>query len=433
MNVSIITLFPELYGSFLQTSLLKRAQDAHLVSFDTVSLFSFAEAKKRIDAPVCGPGSGMLLKPTVIEAAVEEQEKKHGKAYKIMFSPQGVKLDQKKLVALKETLSLHKHLMLLPARYEGMDARVEQEYADELISIGDYVLMGGDIPAMVLLEGLLRLFPGVVGKQDSIRDESFSHAFVDYPEYTEPLEWRGRQVPAIVKSGNHGAIEQWRKEQAVKKTVESHFDWLRSHALTSEDKHLAMEYIPRHYVALLHGQVLVGKDRIPGCTSVTSVDIHDIARSGRTYGVESYFIVTPLIDQQRIVQKFLSFWHDGQGERYNKNRYDAVRRVLIQPDLAAVVAAIEEKEGKKPLVITTSAKVVGDDKTITYYDQSTVFKQQRPVLIVFGTGQGLDQTVIDASDYVLCPIEGFSDFNHLSVRSAAAIILDRWLGIQYKK
>lgn len=433
MNVSIITLFPELYEAFLQTSLLKRAQEAQLVAFDAVSLFSFVEPKKRIDAPVCGPGSGMLLKPTVVQAAVEQQEKKHGKAYKIMFSPQGVKLDQKKLMDLKEKLSTHDHLMLLPARYEGMDARVEEEYADELISIGDYVLMGGDIPAMVLLEGLLRLFPGIVGKVDSITDESFSHAFVDYPEYTEPLEWQGRQVPAVIKSGNHGLINQWRKEQAVKKTVETHFDWLRSHTLSSQDKKMASNYIPSHYVALLHGQVLVGKERTPGCTSVTSVDIHDIARSSRTYGIENYFIVTPLIDQQRIVQKFLSFWHEGQGERYNKNRYDAVRRVLIQPDLMAVAAEIEKKEGKAPLIISTSAQRVGDDKTITYYDQSIVFKQQRPVLIVFGTGQGLDQSVIDSSDYVLCPIEGFSDFNHLSVRSAAAIILDRWLGLQYKK
>ncbi len=433
MNVSIITVFPELYSSFLQTSLLKRAQEANIVSFDTVSLFSFIEPKKRIDAPVCGPGSGMLIKPTVIEAAIDAQEKRHGKAYKIMFSPQGEKLDQRKLADLMHKLSTREHLMLLPARYEGMDARVEEEYADELISIGDYVLMGGDIPAMVLLEGLLRLIPGVVGKQDSVTDESFSHAFVDYPEYTEPIEWHDKKVPEIVKSGNHAAIMKWRKDQAAQKTVESHFSWLRSCSLSAEDKKLAMSYIPHHYVALLHGQVLVGKERIPGCTSVTSVDIHDIARSGRTYGIERYFIVTPLIDQQRIVQKFLSFWHDGQGERYNKNRYDAVRRVLVEPDLAATVAAIEAREGKKPLIISTSAQPVGDGKMITYFDQSIVFKQQRPVLIVLGTGQGLDQSVIDASDYVLCPIEGFSDFNHLSVRSAAAIILDRWLGIQYKK
>lgn len=433
MNVSIITVFPELYDAFLKTSLLKHAQSKGLVSIDAVSLFSFVEPKKRIDAPVFGPGSGMLIKPTVIEAAVDSQEKRYGKSFKIMFSPQGAKLDQKKLMSLAHTISSVGHLMLLPARYEGMDARVEEEYADEIISIGDYVLMGGDIPAMVFLEGLLRLIPGVVGKRDSVTDESFSHAFVDYPEYTEPVEWHNKQVPEIVRSGNHAAIMEWRKRKAAKKTVESHFSWLRSCTLSLEDKKLAMEYIPHHYVALLHGQVLVGKERIPGYTSVTSVDIHDIARSGRTYGIEQYFIVTPLIDQQRIVQKFLSFWHDGQGERYNKNRYDAVRRVLVESDLAATVAAIEAREGKRPLIISTSAQAVGGHKMITYNDQSIVFTQERPVLIVLGTGQGLDQDVIDASDYVLCPIEGFSDFNHLSVRSAAAIILDRWLGMQYKK
>jgi tRNA (guanine37-N1)-methyltransferase len=432
MNVSVLSVFPELYTAFMQTSLIKKAQENRIISVDLVSLFSFVEPKKRIDAPVCGPGSGMLLKPTIIEAAVDAQEQKHGKAYKIMFSPHGKTLDQREVVRLANRLSSCEHVMLLPARYEGMDARVESEYADEIISIGDYVLMGGDIPAMVFLEAVLRLIPGVVGKRESVEDDSFSGPFVDYPEYTEPLEWRGRVVPEIVKSGNHGAITHWRKEQALERTLKGHFDWLRSSMLSTEDKKQTLKAIPPHYVALMHGQVLVGKERMPGCTSVTSVDIHDIARSGRTYGIENYFIVTPLIDQQKIVNKFLSFWNHGQGERYNKNRYDAVRRVIVKEDLAAAVQVIEEKEGRKPLIISTSAQLMDPTKTIRYYDQGLVWQHDRPVLILFGTGQGLDPSVIDMSDYVLGPVEGLADFNHLSVRSAAAIILDRWLGLNKK-
>src|SRR5205814_4678973 len=140
------------------------------------------------------------------------------------------------------------HLMIIPARYEGMDARVEREYADMTLSMGDFVIMGGDVPAMLLLEGVLRLIPQVVGKEESVQRESFSGPFVDFPSYTEPVEWKGERVPDVMRSGNHGAIEKWRKECAVRTTVQEHFLWLRSQALTNDDKKLAHQYIPSHYV-----------------------------------------------------------------------------------------------------------------------------------------------------------------------------------------
>ncbi len=165
----------------------------------------------------------MLLRPEVIQQAVEAQEAAHGKAYKIFFSPKGKTLDQPMLRNLAHILTEKKHMMLLPARYEGMDARVEEEYADCLLSIGNYVLMGGDIPAMVLMEGMLRLVPGVVGKEESVVEESYTGPFLDYPEYTAPVVWKGREVPEIVRGGNHAAIEKWRKEQAAAESVQNHF------------------------------------------------------------------------------------------------------------------------------------------------------------------------------------------------------------------
>ena len=169
------------------------------------------------------------------------------------------------------------------------------------------MLMGGDVPAMMLMEGILRLVPGVVGKQESVQEESFSGPFVVYPEYTEPVEWHGIQVPDIVRSGNHGALKQWRKQQAVQSTVRHHFGWLRSHKLDAEQKKLAYGALPPHYVALCHSQVRIGPDKVEGTTSVTSIDIHDVARSSKTYGVRGVFIVTPLKDQQKIVNLFLNF------------------------------------------------------------------------------------------------------------------------------
>lgn len=322
--------------------------------------------------------------------------------------------------------------MLLPARYEGMDDRIEQEYADEIISVGDFVLMGGDIPAMMLLEGLLRFVPGVVGKQASVEHDSFSCAFVDYPEYCAPVEWRGHVVPEVVRSGNHAAMATWRRDEAAKRTVLRHFDWLRTSAPTQQERTLASKYIPSHYAALMHTDVLIGSEGIEGTTSVTSIDIHDIARSAKTYGIKKFFVVTPLIDQQKIVSTLLDFWQKGVGVTYNYSRHRAVKQVILQESLDEVIKAIEHKEGKKPLLIATSAKTSIHQQVITYHDQTKVWAQDRPVLFLFGTGQGLAQRVLERCNYLLVPVIGLSDFNHLSVRSAVAIILDRWLGLNQK-
>jgi tRNA (guanine37-N1)-methyltransferase len=435
MKVSILTVFPELYTTFLTTSLFKKAQDTKLVTCDVTSFFSFVKPKERIDAPTFGPGSGMLIKPEVMQKAIEAQEAKFGKAFKIFFSPQGKKLDQEVVKELAEKAYASQHVMLVASRYEGIDERVEAEYADAVISIGDYVLMGGDLPAQVTLEGIARFWPGIVGKQESVEEDSFSGPFLDYPEYTEPLEWHGKKVPDIVRSGNHGAIKKWRSGQAARKSVLTHFDWLRSFDLDQEEKELAGKYIPPHYVALLHDEVLLPKGKV-GTSSVTSLDIHDIGRSATTYGLKNYFIVTPLADQTRIVNTLIDFWRSDSGIAYNPDRHQMIEMVQTKPSLDAVIVAIEEETGKKPLLIATSAKSEAGKPLLSYWQQDEVWQHDRPVMFLLGTARGLAPIVINRADYLIGPIEGFSDYNHLSVRSAAAIILDRWLGINpkhYKK
>lgn len=428
MRITTLTLFPSLYEPFFNTSLLARAVDAGIISFDLKNLFSYAEPKKRIDSPTFGPGAGMLLRPDIIQKAVEDIESTHGPAYKIFFSPKGKTLDQPMLRQLATTFQERKHMLLLPARYEGMDARVEEEYADCLLSIGNYVLMGGDLPAMVLMEGMLRLLPGVVGKEESITEESFSGPFLDYPEYTAPVEWQGKHVPEVIRSGNHGAIEKWRREQAAAESVTHHFGWVRSHLLTKEDTRLAGQQIPPHYVILMHDEVMLDKDRI-GTSSVTSLDIHDIARSACTYGIQKYFMVTPLKDQQKIIETFLGFWRSDVAIEYNPQRHEALKALAYVASLEEALSEIEKHAGGKPLVIATSAKRHEGVTPLTYHDQEMVWRHQRPVVIVLGTARGLAPSVLERCDYLLGPIEGFSEFNHLSVRSAAAIIFDRWLGI----
>lgn len=430
MRISVLTLFPQLYEQFLNQSIIGKAGQKGLLNVDLIGLFQFEEPGHRIDSPTFGHGAGMLIRPDIVAAGIERAEKQQGPAFKIFFSPQGQKLDQQLLQELYPKLA-NRHVLMVASRYEGIDARVEQKYADLVLSIGDYVLMGGDLPAMVFMEGLLRFMPGIIGKSASVQHDSFTQHLVDYPEYTVPAIWQGMAVPDIVRSGNHGALAQWREAEAYKTTVQQHFSWLRSFWLTAEEARKARAVMPRHYLVLMHDQVKL-KDGSTGTSSVTSLDIHDIARSATTYGIAHYFLVTPLQDQQQIVKTLLDFWHCKEGQEYNPSRHQALQNVSLASSLGEVIARIEEIEGKQPLLLGTAAARQIGKQELSYYDQTLVWQHERPVLIILGTSHGLAQSVIEQCDYMLLPVKGLTEFNHLSVRSAAAIILDRWLGLQPK-
>lgn len=447
IKISIITVFPELYENFIKTSLINRAIEQSIVKFNFVRFSDMCQPKERIDEPTVGHGAGMIIKPEVIRKAIEQCQEKWGPGLKIFFSPQGQRLDQQKIATLCKQFSKNTqpeaesdkskptddtHLILICSRYEGIDERVEKYYADLVLSIGDYVLMGGDLPAQVFLEGFLRLLPNVVGKTESIEKESFQGPFLDHPEYGLPAEWNGLFIPEILRSGNHGQIDAWRKDQACKKTILNRFDWLRESDLTQEETKLSRANIPVHYVVVMHSQIYVKDGGVVGNSSVASIDIHDIARSCATYGIKNFFIVTQLEDQFKIVNTFLSFWHSERGKNYNSSRYEAVECVIPTKSFQNVLDAIKAKENADPLIITTSAKNYAHGLKIDFSSHGLVWKHNRPVLIVFGTGQGLSNEIMDQSDFILSPVKGFTDYNHLSVRSAAAIVLDRWLGLNPK-
>ena len=389
----------------------------------------------------------------VLEKAIDTCEQKWGSGFKIFFSPQGKRLDQSVLKNVASTLGVKKtsvsvsddtkdsvqknnnansHVILVCPRYEGIDARLEEHYADLVLSIGDYVLMGGDLPAQVFLESFLRLIPKIVGKQDSVEQDSFSGPFLDYPSYGLPKVWKEKNVPEILLSGDHGKIDTWRKEQACKKTVLKRFDWFAQSKPDNDAIALAKKYIPAHYVVVMHSQIVIKGGRV-GESSIGSVDIHDIARASATYGIKNYFIVSGLEDQHKILKTFLGFWHSEAGAKYNKSRYDAVALVRPKFSLQEVRDAIKAQEnGQEPLIIATSAQQHGNAPVIDYSCQSQVWEKQRPVVFVFGTGQGLSDGVLDQSDFILTPVNGLTNYNHLSVRSAVSIILDRWLGLHPK-
>ncbi len=213
MKIDIITLFPRMFEGPLDESILKRARERGLIQIVVHQLREFAEGKHRItdDRPF-GGGPGMVMKVEPMVKCVESL-KKEG-SHVVLMAPQGRKLDQSML----QRLSAKEHLILVCGHYEGVDDRVRQLVVDEEISIGDYVLTNGALPAMILVDGVARLVPGVLGHEDSASEESFSQGLLEYPQFTRPPEFRGLKVPDVLVSGNHEEIAKWRKKMSEEKT-----------------------------------------------------------------------------------------------------------------------------------------------------------------------------------------------------------------------
>lgn len=238
MIFDIITLFPEVFTP-LQESILKRAQKAKLITINLNNLRNYTSDKhKTVDDSPYGGGYGMVLKSEPIFKAVESLKKKSPKALTILLCAQGKLLTQEKAYKL----SRKKHLILICGHYEGVDERIREHLVDEEISIGDYVLTGGELPAMVLVDVVSRLIPGVI-QAGSLEDESFNKGLLDYPQYTRPVEFKRHSVPEILLSGNHQLIEEWRKKQALKRTYFKRPDLIDKNMLTAKEKKWLEEII----------------------------------------------------------------------------------------------------------------------------------------------------------------------------------------------
>ena len=220
MQFDVLTLFPEMFEPIKQ-SILGKAIENEKIKLKLVNIRNFSKDKhKKVDDTPYGGGAGMVMKPDVVYDAYKSVYEENAKV--IYLSPQGKTLNQKKV----EELSKEKHLILLCGHYEGIDQRVIDKIVDEEISIGDYVLTGGEIPAMVLIDTVSRYIDGVLN-QESIKEESFSKGLLEYPQYTRPEVFEGKKVPEILLSGHHENIEKWRKEQALKITKQKRPDLLK--------------------------------------------------------------------------------------------------------------------------------------------------------------------------------------------------------------
>lgn len=232
MKFDVLTLFPEMFEPMKQ-SIIGRAIEKELLEINFINIRDFSKDKyKKVDDTIYGGGAGMLIKPDVVWDAYQSVKSEKSKV--IYLSPQGKTLCQSKV----EELAREKHLILLCGHYEGIDQRIIDKIVDEEISIGDYVLTGGEIPAMVLIDSVSRYIEGVINFE-STSEESFSKGLLEYPQYTRPENFLGMQVPEILKSGHHENIEKWRRKEAIKTTYIKRPELLKKAKLTDEE----IEYV----------------------------------------------------------------------------------------------------------------------------------------------------------------------------------------------
>lgn len=415
MKITVITAFPELMRNYLASSVLGRGIAAGKLEAEVVDIRGFSEGSYRQIDDYCYGSGGMMLMAEPLAKAVESVSG-GAKPYVVYPSPQGVRLHQE----LVEDLARKEHLVIVCGHYEGVDERFTEKYVDMEISLGDFVLTGGEMPAMAIVDAVSRLIPGVVGSESSVEEDSFYSGMLDTPHYTRPAQWRGERVPDVLLNGDAKAIERWRRRQSVERTLDRRPDiagragiipWLSGGA----------------YVMEVHYPVL-DKRGEKSSTAITGMDLHDIARACRTYGIKKYLLVTPIAQQREMAKRIAGHWTSGWGADYNPDRREAFSTLKIFASVQKAIAWAEEKE-KKPVfkIATTAKRHAGAQHWLTL--KREILRRDHSPLIIFGTGWGLHDEVMETADAVMTPICGGKDgWNHLSVRSAVSITLDRFFG-----
>ena len=415
MKITVITAFPELMRNYLASSVLGRGIAAGKLEAEVVDIRDFSEGSYRQIDDYCYGSGGMMLMAEPLAKAVESVSG-GAKPYVVYPSPQGVRLHQE----LVEDLARKEHLVIVCGHYEGVDERFTEKYVDMEISLGDFVLTGGEMPAMAIVDAVSRLIPGVVGSESSVEEDSFYSGMLDTPHYTRPAQWRGERVPDVLLNGDAKAIERWRRRQSVERTLDRRPDiagragiipWLSGGA----------------YVMEVHYPVL-DKRGEKSSTAITGMDLHDIARACRTYGIKKYLLVTPIAQQREMAKRIAGHWTSGWGADYNPDRREAFSTLKIFASVQKAIAWAEEKE-KKPVfkIATTAKRHAGAQHWLTL--KREILRCDHSPLFIFGTGWGLHDEVMEMADAVMTPICGGKDgWNHLSVRSAVSITLDRFFG-----
>ena len=426
MHLSVLTLFPEFFDSPLRCGLMARARESGLLDFRFINPRDFALDRHRcVDDRPYGGGPGMVMLLAPLLAALESLP---ARGRTLLLAPGGRPFSQ----TMARELATEPELTLICRRYEGIDARLSAFAPIEPVCVGDFVLNGGETAALSVIEAVARLLPGFMGHEHSGDEESFSAGLLEHPHYTRPEDFQGRRVPEILLSGDHGRIATWRREQSLLATLRTRPELLANAPLDEHDiralrRLLAAAATPRPgknlYLALIHYPVYNRQGKI-GSVSLTNLDLHDIARCSCAYDLGGFFVVTPLRDQQELARELIGHWVGGPGGRTNPDREQALAGIDVVTDWEAAAAAVEVRTGRHPRVLATSARAGGG----VFPRQVRDWLEQGPVLLLFGTGSGLARDVTERIDGQLRPLRPFDAYNHLSVRAATAITLDRILG-----
>ncbi len=424
MKFTIVSIFPQYFESVLSCGLISRNIAKGLLDVRVISPRDFSQDKHHnTDDRVYGGGPGMVMMVDPLRRALQSIP---GNPRTLMLSPKGRPLTQ----ALAGELVREQELTLICGRYEGIDARIEELHPIEPLSIGDFVLNGGESAAVCVLEAVSRLLPGFMQHDESVDEESFASGLLEYPHYTRPEVYEGLSVPAILRSGDHGKIAAWRRQRSLEITRAFRPEMLQTAPLTEEDRTFLQQQpvtgrSRNLYVALLHSPVLNREHRVV-TTSLTNLDVHDIARVSASYGLGGYVICTPLKDQQELAKKIVGHWARGAGGDFNPDRKRALDMVQVRDDLQGAVDYVRDQTGVQPFVVASSAR----EGAMPVNDVRDILGE-RPVLLLLGTGSGLDASVLEAADGLVRPLRFLASYNHLSVRSAASIMIDRLLGDVY--
>jgi tRNA (guanine37-N1)-methyltransferase len=260
MNFVALTIFPEMFDTFWEYGIIKRAIGNKKIAASAINIRDFAEGKHRVtdDRPF-GGGCGMVMKPEPLAAAIRDAEKRVKNSRKVLLTPQGRAFDQR----MAEEFSRGEGLILICGRYEGVDERICYDFIDDEVSIGDYVLTGGELAAMVIIEAVTRLIPGTLGGEESAEKDSFSDDLLEHAHFTRPREFEQHQVPDVLLSGNHEEIEKWRKESSLIRTFLKRKDLLQNRPLSGQEMEILKKWC-LDIERIIKAQSIFGADTLPG-------------------------------------------------------------------------------------------------------------------------------------------------------------------------
>ena len=430
MKINTVSTFPRIIKEATKYGIVSNAVKNKLININHFSLTNDLNKSERIDDEQYGIEPGMVLSYEKSYGLFKKIKTLNPNTKFIFTSPKGIKLTND----LAISLSKERSITIVCGRYEGYDQRIIDEYCDLEISIGDYILTGGELAACVLIDSVARMIKGVVGNENSVKSDSLMNSMLKGPVYTRPKIYKGKKVPNILLSGNHKNIKKYLRETSLSATLNKREDLLENAKLSQDEvSHLRStkkSTINKNiYIALVHYPIENIKGEIIK-TSLTNLDIQDIARSANTYGINKYFITHPVKEQRMLAEKVIKYWSNEKVRKNDNTKHSSIDKIIVKNSLNSAIREIKKKHGTKPITIATDARMVHN---MTSYStlRDRILNIDEPVLIIFGTGWGLPKNTLESADYILKPVGGYHEYNHLSVRSAVAIILDRLLGCKF--